>query len=363
MRNLILFAVAFSVALSEADVEQLGYEPTEEDFRNYFGIPEDAVKGEFKSSQNFDAFGDLNFYLNAEEKAALDPDTISADGFSTNEKTSEGNGEANEGIESDLNSANDLDVTGEEVVNSEPKEIVIPENLKAKHKELLEEIESQKKEVSTAEKNLEKVKSASVKKIEKAEEALEKENVKLSKDKENPVRLAATNKAKSDVNVAKKEAAKEEKAATTLVNKASEKVNKAEVVLSKFLEKVKVIVDKADAKAKADANKPAKTSTAKKEVTELSRSKRIFLMLGKGWTVKQILEANPEFAKSHTTNCGQSFKSAQTPAGNDLLIKAQEVATKLGIVIPEAPAVVEKPAEPTTAVSGEVVETAEEPKA
>lgn len=54
MRNLILFAVAFSVCLTETDIEQLGYDVTEEDFKNYFGIPAEATKESgFAKNENF----------------------------------------------------------------------------------------------------------------------------------------------------------------------------------------------------------------------------------------------------------------------------------------------------------------------
>ena len=69
MRNLILFAVAFSVCLTETDVEELGYDVTEVDFRNYFGIPEDAVSGEFVKSEGF-TVTDLKYFMNGEELEA-----------------------------------------------------------------------------------------------------------------------------------------------------------------------------------------------------------------------------------------------------------------------------------------------------
>lgn len=68
MRNLILFAVAFSVCLTEADVEQLGYDVTEEDFKNYFGIPlETAQNSGFAKNENFKVT-DLADQINEAEK-------------------------------------------------------------------------------------------------------------------------------------------------------------------------------------------------------------------------------------------------------------------------------------------------------
>ena len=76
MRNLILFAVAFSVVLTEADVLELGYDVAEVDFRNYFGIPEDAVlnadavKSTFAKTEGFKV-ADVAYYLDGNEKKAL----------------------------------------------------------------------------------------------------------------------------------------------------------------------------------------------------------------------------------------------------------------------------------------------------
>lgn len=76
MRNLILFAIAFRVVLSESDVEELGYDVTEIDFRNYFGVPEDATFSAEKMSSNFAKterfkIEDLKYYMNGEEKKAV----------------------------------------------------------------------------------------------------------------------------------------------------------------------------------------------------------------------------------------------------------------------------------------------------
>lgn len=71
MRNLILFAVAFGVVLSETDVEELGMNVSEIDFKNYFGIPQETEQGSgFVKSEGF-AVSDLSEWMNDEEKAEL----------------------------------------------------------------------------------------------------------------------------------------------------------------------------------------------------------------------------------------------------------------------------------------------------
>jgi hypothetical protein len=75
MRNLILFSVAFGIALSEADVQELGYDVTEIDFRSYFSISDEIVadfetfKGE-KKAKDFKV-SDLKYYMNGEEQKAF----------------------------------------------------------------------------------------------------------------------------------------------------------------------------------------------------------------------------------------------------------------------------------------------------
>jgi len=71
MRNLILFAVAFGVVLSETDVEELGSNVSEIDFKNYFGIPQETEQNSgFVKSEGF-AISDLSEWMNEEEKAEL----------------------------------------------------------------------------------------------------------------------------------------------------------------------------------------------------------------------------------------------------------------------------------------------------
>ena len=76
MRNLILFSTALSVTLSEGDVEQLGFEPTKEEFCDYFEIPADTeineakLTSEFKKSEQFDIADNL-YYMNGEEQSAI----------------------------------------------------------------------------------------------------------------------------------------------------------------------------------------------------------------------------------------------------------------------------------------------------
>lgn len=345
MRNLILLAVAYAIVPSETDVEQLGFEPTEEDFKNYFEIPEDVTQGVVK--ENFDAFGDLHWLLNDEEKAVLDPDNKNVATESVNDVPV-----------TDAETVSDI--PKEEAPEAEAKELVIPDSFKAKHKDLTEELETQGKIIKGLEKDLEKVKVDNSKKVEKAQTALDKQSEKVKADTANPALLAAETKLKSTLNVATKDASKAEKVATTAINKAVEKLDKIKTNFTKLIDKIKEVnkktADKAAEKAAKDLAKG--NTTVKKEATELSRSKHVYLLLDKGWTVKQILEANPDWAKSHVTNCSQSLRVDKSSAKPILIEESQEIATKLGIVIPDAPIVVEK------APESKVDETSEEaPKA
>ena len=72
MRNLLSLAIAFAVVLTENDVLELGYNATEEEFRSYFEIPEDAVAGTYKHAEGFTPESLVNF-MNAEESATLAP--------------------------------------------------------------------------------------------------------------------------------------------------------------------------------------------------------------------------------------------------------------------------------------------------
>lgn len=73
MRNLISIAIAFGVMLTENDVLELGYNVTEEDFKTYFEIPEDAVAGDYKKSEDFAPESLANF-MNEEEAKTLEAD-------------------------------------------------------------------------------------------------------------------------------------------------------------------------------------------------------------------------------------------------------------------------------------------------
>lgn len=68
MRNLILLATTFAIALTEADVEQLGYEVEEADFLNYFGINKEA----HTPAANFSPMDNSFFMTPEEEKEAHD---------------------------------------------------------------------------------------------------------------------------------------------------------------------------------------------------------------------------------------------------------------------------------------------------
>lgn len=68
MRNLISLAIAYAVVLTENDVLELGYNVTEEEFKQYFEIPEEAVSGEFKKNEEFTPSSIVQF-MNTEESA------------------------------------------------------------------------------------------------------------------------------------------------------------------------------------------------------------------------------------------------------------------------------------------------------
>jgi hypothetical protein len=70
MRNLFVLAIAYAVTLTEDDVLELGHEPSNEDFKNWFEIPEDAVENEFKKNEDFTAES-LVAFMNEEEKAEI----------------------------------------------------------------------------------------------------------------------------------------------------------------------------------------------------------------------------------------------------------------------------------------------------
>jgi hypothetical protein len=67
MRNLVKFALDYSVAVTEDDVLELGYDVTEEDFKAYFEIPEDAATlPAYKKHEDFDP-NSMKPFMNTEE--------------------------------------------------------------------------------------------------------------------------------------------------------------------------------------------------------------------------------------------------------------------------------------------------------
>ena len=73
MRNLLLLAIALRVVLTDADAKHLTFDVTEEDFRNYFEIPETAVVDLEKMSSNFAKDPEFNFesvkrFMNGKEQ-------------------------------------------------------------------------------------------------------------------------------------------------------------------------------------------------------------------------------------------------------------------------------------------------------
>lgn len=88
MRNLLAFAFAFAVVLTEEDIDALGYEPTEEQFKEYFGIPAEAVSGEYKHTENFNG-SDLEDWMNEDEKQAASTTKSETGNTETDENTAE----------------------------------------------------------------------------------------------------------------------------------------------------------------------------------------------------------------------------------------------------------------------------------
>ena len=88
MRNLISLAIAYAVVLTENDVLELGYNVTEEEFKQYFEIPEEAVSGEFKKNEEFTPSSIVQF-MNAEESAEF---VEGAEKPAKEEKTAKGKG-------------------------------------------------------------------------------------------------------------------------------------------------------------------------------------------------------------------------------------------------------------------------------
>ncbi|MES2287289.1 MAG: hypothetical protein V4547_16475 [Bacteroidota bacterium] len=68
MRNLLKFAIAFSVAITENDTEELGFEPTLDTFKKYFEIPDGETETSgFVKNENF-KLEDVSEWFNQKEK-------------------------------------------------------------------------------------------------------------------------------------------------------------------------------------------------------------------------------------------------------------------------------------------------------
>lgn len=78
MRNLLVLALALSVTLTADDVLELGYDVTDEDFKAYFEIPEDAeTHAGYKRHEDFNPES-LKAFMSAEEIAQQFPATEAA---------------------------------------------------------------------------------------------------------------------------------------------------------------------------------------------------------------------------------------------------------------------------------------------
>lgn len=121
MRNLISLAIAFAVVLTENDVLELGYDVTPEDFKQYFEIPEDAVEGEFKKSEDFAPTSIIQF-MNAEESSQFEaPAKEEAKTETAAEKKKREAAEKKAQKEADKKAAADKKTEDKETASAEPK--------------------------------------------------------------------------------------------------------------------------------------------------------------------------------------------------------------------------------------------------
>lgn len=165
MRNLLLLAIALRVVLTDTDAKHLTFDVTEEDFRNYFEIPETAVVDLEKMSSNFAKDPEFNFesvkrFMNGKEQKLYKerfPEEF--------KKTSKG---------------------------TPTKEGKSPEELAAK-KAAEKEEEAKKKEAEKAAKQAEKDAAKKAKEEEKAKKAAEKEAAKAAKQAEKDAKAASKN--------------------------------------------------------------------------------------------------------------------------------------------------------------------------
>ena len=165
MRNLLLLATALRVVLTDTDAKHLTFDVTEEDFRNYFEIPETAVVDLEKMSSNFAKDPEFNFesvkrFMNGKEQKLYKerfPEEF--------KKTSKG---------------------------TPTKEGESPEELAAK-KAAEKEEEAKKKEAEKAAKQAEKEAAKKAKEEEKAKKAAEKEAAEAAKQAEKDAKAASKN--------------------------------------------------------------------------------------------------------------------------------------------------------------------------
>ena len=165
MRNLLLLATALRVVLTDADAKHLTFDVTEEDFRNYFEIPETAIVDLEKMSSNFAKDPEFNFesvkrFMNGKEQK-LYKERFPEEFKKTSKETSAKEGES-------------------------------PEKLAAEKAAEKEEA-AKKKEAEKAAKQAEKEAAKKAKEEEKAKKAAEKEEAAKKKEAEKDAKAASKN--------------------------------------------------------------------------------------------------------------------------------------------------------------------------
>ena len=165
MRNLLLLATALRVVLTDTDAKHLTFDVTEEDFRNYFEIPETAIVDSEKMSSNFAKDPEFNFesvkrFMNGKEQK-LYKERFPEEFKKTSKGTSTKEGES-------------------------------PEKLAAEKAAEKEEA-AKKKEAEKAAKQAEKEEAKKAKEEEKAKKAAEKEEAAKKKEAEKAAKTASKN--------------------------------------------------------------------------------------------------------------------------------------------------------------------------
>lgn len=176
MRNLLLLATALRVVLTDTDAKHLTFDVTEEDFRNYFEIPETAVVDLEKISSNFAKDPEFNFesvkrFMNGKEQK-LYKERFPEEFKKTSKGTSTKEGESPE------------ELAAKKAAEKEEE---------AKKKEAEKAAKQAEKEAAKKAKEEEKNAALKAKEEEKAKKAAEKEAAKAAKQAEKDAKAASKN--------------------------------------------------------------------------------------------------------------------------------------------------------------------------